>query len=556
MGTVYAIGIDFGTANSCVAYASYLDRGKGEVDPDPQHRPQVIPFFNRDTVPTAMHLGDGQQQTPTFGQAAEERAVVNPQRFYTGFKLHLGRPDTGANAFLLTKYFLSCLRRRVAQYVPLDKAGPGDRIETIVGHPVQWNTDQREATLRAAEEAGFPNVRLEEESLAALYCHIFDERTGFRPKPGSHVLTIDMGGGTTDFAFLQMPDNPNKRPVSIPVRPTPEGPRSYGGRDLDLLLFSHLSRDWDPDIVRTHSRVLLREIRLFKEAFSQNIADGALGYEKAILLGDKPVRVRLTRAEFEEVAANCISFYEVLVRGALDEARLRPEDVSQLILTGGHSRWYFVERTLGTVFPHLFVGHGTIFRHSHPEQSVARGLAYDPLVRSGRRSFVAPLRRAVNPVWLYIPGSAPTNGATKPANGPANATPEPVLMIQRGQLLPYRTQAPLSFRVEQLTSDVHETKVKIQFLTGNERSPLADRVATFQRGFWEQCVKSVTRRLPWGGQKPDRFDVAVHFHVDEHELITAGMEVIRFLGDKAVDVQRQKLKLDVGAAQSRDTLGT
>ncbi|HTE19047.1 MAG TPA: hypothetical protein VK689_11790, partial [Armatimonadota bacterium] len=207
MRTVYAIGIDFGTANSCVAYASYLDRGNGEVDPNPVHRSEVITFHGRDTIPTAIHLGDG-QQPPAFGAPAEERAPFDPQRFYTGFKLHLGREDTGSNAFLLTRYFLSYVRRRVAEFVPLDTPNPDEHVETILGHPVQWNADQREATLKAAEEAGFPNVRLEEESLAALYCHVFDERAGFRPKPGSYVLTIDMGGGTTDFAFLQIPAKP------------------------------------------------------------------------------------------------------------------------------------------------------------------------------------------------------------------------------------------------------------------------------------------------------------------------------------------------------------
>ena len=34
MQTLYTIGIDFGTSNSCVSYATYYDRGNGDVDPD------------------------------------------------------------------------------------------------------------------------------------------------------------------------------------------------------------------------------------------------------------------------------------------------------------------------------------------------------------------------------------------------------------------------------------------------------------------------------------------------------------------------------------------
>lgn len=554
MATVYAIGIDFGTANSCVAYATYQDRGNGEVDPDPLHRPEVVPFHSRDTVPTAMHLGDGHSQPPTFGQAAEERAAFDPQRFYTGFKLHLGRPDTGKDAFLMTKYFMSYLRRRLAAVVPLDNAGPEERVETILGHPVQWSSDQREQTLQAAQEAGFPNVRLEEESLAALYCHVFDERTGFRPRPGTYVLTMDMGGGTTDFAFLQIPEDADRRPVSIPVHPAVEGVQSYGGRDLDLLLFRYLSREWDPEITRSHARLLIREVRKFKEAFSNNLADGAFEYESMMVVGDTPRRVRLTRAEFEQVAGKYISHFEILVRAAVAEAQLRPEQIAQLILTGGHSRWYFVERALGAVFPQLFVGHHTIFRHTHPEQSVARGLAYDPLVRSSRGGFLAPMRRAAHPVWLSIPGSA--SGATAHVGQAGTSEQDPVLLIPRGQLLPYKTQAPLRFQVAQQAVDTQGTKVKIRLLSGQQRAPLMDRMATFHRGFWEQVATSLAGRLPWGGAaKLDRFEVEVHLQVDEHEIINAEMAVTRFLGGKAVEVQRQQMQVNIEAAMGRSSLG-
>lgn len=468
-----------------------------------------------------------------------------------------GRPDTGGNAFVLTKHFLSYLRQRISSFVPVDTKDPDERVETIVGHPVQWNADQREATLRAAQEAGFPNVRLEEESLAALYCHVFDERTGFKPKPGSHVLTIDMGGGTTDFAFLQIPSKAEERPVSIPVHPTPEGGRSYGGRDLDLLLLSYLSRSWDQELVKSQGRALLREVRKFKEAFSDSISDGAFEYQSMLQVGENRRLVRLTRAEFEQVAAHYIQYLEVLVRGALEQASLRPEQVEQLILTGGHSRWYFVERTLGKIFPHLFVGRRTIFRHSHPEQSVARGLAYDPLVRSNKGGFLTPKRRAAHPVWLHIPGRAMADGngalAAPPSTGDHD---KPVLLLPRGQLLPFRTQRPLRFLVEQPAADSKATQVRIQFLSGQDRVPLAGRIATFHRGFWEQVGKSMAMVLPWSNSaKLDRFEVQVYFHVSENELISAELAVTRLVGGKPVEMQRQNLQMNIEAAMGRDTFG-
>src|SRR4051812_13105738 len=175
MKTVYAIGIDFGTSNSCVAYATYYDKGNGEVDPDPIQAPEAITFNHRNTIPTVVFLGDGKEQGPLFGEMAEEKAPFYPELTRSGFKLRLGHPEHGKEAFLLTKQFLANLRQRTGEFVPLDKKDAAVRFETIVGHPVQWSSDQREETRRAVQEAGFPNVRLEEESMAALYSHLCDD---------------------------------------------------------------------------------------------------------------------------------------------------------------------------------------------------------------------------------------------------------------------------------------------------------------------------------------------------------------------------------------------
>src|SRR5207253_1037258 len=124
------------------------------------------------------------------------------------------------------------------------------------------------------------------------------------------------------------------------------------------------------------------------------------------------------------------------------------------------------------------------------------------------------------PVWLHIPGSSPFNGTGAGITAPVAERREngdnqdPVLLVPPGQLLPYRTQRPLRFRVEQLAADAHETKVRIQFLSGHQRMPLAGRIATFQRGFWEQMAKGIASVLPWtGSARLDRFEVQVHFHV-------------------------------------------
>jgi len=454
---------------------------------------------------------------------------------------------SGREAFLLSKQFLTYLRQRAAEFIPLDDKDSFSRVETIVGHPVQWSADQREETRRAAEEAGFPNVRLEEESLAALYSHVCEEGAGFHPRPGSRILMVDMGGGTTDFAFLEVPSKPGERPESIPVDPAPaietwgEGQRSYGGRDLDRLILDYLAREWEPELVQRHRQSLMREARRFKEVFSNHLREGADRYETLWLVGDDPRKVRLTRAEFEQMAAPYIAHFELLLRGALTEGKVAADQVTHLILTGGHSRWYFVDDALERVFPHLKTSDRTILRHSHPEQSVARGLAYDPVVRSNAAGILAPTRRAAHAVWLSVPNEGQSL-TSKPKD-------EPVLLIPRGQQLPFQTRKPLRLRVEQLGVDAREAQVRIRFYSGERHRPLADRIARFERGFWEQLGKTFALRLPWAKQAtPDQFEVLVACQVDEHELITAELLITRYLNGKAIDTQRQKMKLSNAAA--------
>ena len=158
---------------------------------------------------------------------------------------------------------------------------------------------------------------------------------------------------------MQLAMTPDQRPVSIPVDPAPSvetwgnGRRSYGGRDLDQLFLDYLCRGWDPEIVKKNRQSLLRDVRRFKEGFSNRINEGGTEHKTLWLVGEDARQVSLTRGEFEQFAGEYIAQFEVLLKGALVEARLAPRQVTHLVLTGGHSRWYFVDQALTRLFPHL-----------------------------------------------------------------------------------------------------------------------------------------------------------------------------------------------------------
>jgi hypothetical protein len=231
--------------------------------------------------------------------------------------------------------------------------------------------------------------------------------------------------------------------------------------------------------------------------------------------------------------------------------------VSSLILAGGHSRWYFVDETLKRVFPHITRENFTLLRHNHPEQSVARGLAYVPMVKASGARLLAPVRKSAHSLWLHVPyGSAMrASAAIGPgARGDENGatSEEPVLILPRGQQLPFGTPRPLRIAVNKLGLDAKEATVNIQLFSsagGRHRVPLYDRVATFERGRWENLLKRFGTRLPWAmGVDEDQFELWIQCEVDESELLTAEMVIVRYFRGKKVAVQSQKLQVASGSS--------
>jgi len=419
MSRVYATGIDFGTSNSCVCVACYRLRNDGRLSPRPIKRPEPVTIQSGETVPTALFLGAGGEPT-VFGEIAEEKAMYYPggSLFYpdlakTHFKLDMGAPgQQGVEAFQHATEFLRFLKKRLEEEVPF--GDPEAEFVTYVGHPVQWSSEQRRLTRQAAVDAGFPHVFVEDETSAALYNHLFEQQLELQPERSARILAIDMGGGTTDFAFIELPADTTAPPISAPVDPSRlvepwDGARhTYGGRDLDELLLRHFAAKLGCTETSRHWAFLLRETRRFKEQFSNAVSRGRSEYQADWVIEDAPQTIALTRTEFEEIAHPFTRQFPRLIHAALALEELRPSDVDAVILTGGSSRWYWVEDAIQEIFPHISADGRNLVRHHAPEQSVARGLAYRCLVDAmGARP--RPRRRAAHAIWIQAVEDLPTN---------------------------------------------------------------------------------------------------------------------------------------------------
>ncbi len=71
--------------------------------------------------------------------------------------------------------------------------------------PASFDEEARELTVQAAREAGFEQLALLEEPLAALYAYIARHRRALASMfgEGGLILVCDVGGGTTDFSLIR-----------------------------------------------------------------------------------------------------------------------------------------------------------------------------------------------------------------------------------------------------------------------------------------------------------------------------------------------------------------
>ena len=95
----------------------------------------------------------------------------------------------------------------------------------------------------------------------------------------------------------------------------------------------------------------------------------------------------LNRKELERFAGEYLRGLPQLVRGCIREAGIRPAEVELVILTGGHSQWYFTGELLAgkkpeiceALLPQIAADPGRIILISRPQETVALGLAYQKL---------------------------------------------------------------------------------------------------------------------------------------------------------------------------------
>ena len=396
-GTQRVIGIDLGTSTSVVRVKTYID---GRPAESPEFY-RAIKIDGDDTIPTVA-LWDDDDESYLFGKEAEGRVdYQSGHNLIRNFKMDLlsDNPDTKTKATELVQQFFQFLHD--AYVNESEQLTPAQQEYTIVSYPAKWSDDAYDVILGAAKAAGFKNVTGMDEPSAAMNTVLIQKRADLERFAGdtATVLLVDMGAGTTDLVLCQY-NIDGGRSTILNAWPKPSHATLFGGREIDVALWDYV----DDYLMSSGIKVpegqrakFISETKVWKEAnvskwLGKNRTILSCGFVETLfthLGGNHKPFPALDRDTLETDLADYLDQFPRLVNGLLaDTPAVMPSDIDLVVLTGGHSQWYFVKSFIngkaGTDgeairLPQIAKDPDRIIQLSRPQETVALGLVYQPL---------------------------------------------------------------------------------------------------------------------------------------------------------------------------------
>jgi molecular chaperone DnaK len=202
-----------------------------------------------------------------------------------------------------------------------------DVHRAVITVPAYFNDAQRSATKRAGELAGFTVERIINEPTAAALAFGLT-----RGKAKSKIAVYDLGGGTFDISILQLNDG------VFEVLST-NGNTHLGGDDIDSAL-----------IARCRLAIPLWQKREVIIRAKHQLSSESEAAIKLPFIDGKNYVYSLRRDELEMIARPIIDQTRWHCARALADAKLKAEELDEVILVGGATRMPLVREIVRDIF--------------------------------------------------------------------------------------------------------------------------------------------------------------------------------------------------------------
>src|SRR5208282_5819709 len=328
------------------------------------------------------------------GQVAKRQAVTNPENTVYSIKRFMGRrydevsEEMKRVPYKVVKGNHDDARIEVAGkvYSPpeisamiltkLKNAAEdflGEKVtKAVITVPAYFNDAQRQATKQAGEIAGMEVVRIINEPTAAALAY------GLEKKSDETIAVYDLGGGTFDISVLEVGAG------VVEVKST-NGDTHLGGDDVDQKIV-----DWLIDGFKKEHGIDLGKDRMalqrLKEAAEKAKIELSQMMETEINLpfitagpsGPIHMQQKLTRTRLEELMKDLLDRSMGPVKQALEDAKMSPQNIQEVVLVGGSTRIPKVQSLVSTFF-----GGKELHKGVNPDEVVAVGAAIQGAVLAG-----------------------------------------------------------------------------------------------------------------------------------------------------------------------------
>ncbi|MBK7440159.1 MAG: Hsp70 family protein [Chitinophagales bacterium] len=323
-------GIDLGTTNSAIAK---FVKGEVIIFSNPQD-------YGRNTLPSVVSY---KKDKITVGNKAKEFLEKDPKSVVGVFKRKMGTAESfkikSINESKTPVELSAQVLKELKTFV-----NTGDTLDAVViTIPASFDTIQSNATKEAGIQAGFKQVVLLQEPIAAslAYANMKKER---EMKDGQW-LVYDLGGGTFDVALIKIKEGEMKVLDH-------EGDNFLGGADFDNMIveklvipkilekysFSNLEDEMKSATGKFNAKyyVLLRraeeaKITLSSKTSAEIVIDGFEDEDG----NEVDMEIVITRSEFNELIKPNIDETIDMIKKIITRNSLKPIDVQFTLMVGG-----------------------------------------------------------------------------------------------------------------------------------------------------------------------------------------------------------------------------
>ena len=323
-------GIDLGTTNSAIAK---FVKGEVIIFSNPQD-------YGRNTLPSVVSY---KKDKITVGNKAKEFLEKDPKSVVGVFKRKMGTAESfkikSINESKTPIELSAQVLKELKTFV-----NTGDTLDAVViTIPASFDTIQSNATKEAGIQAGFKQVVLLQEPIAAslAYANMKKER---EMKDGQW-LVYDLGGGTFDVALIKIKEGEMKVLDH-------EGDNFLGGADFDNMIveklvipkilekysFSNLEDEMKSATGKFNAKyyVLLRraeeaKITLSSKTSAEIVIDGFEDEDG----NEVDMEIVITRSEFNELIKPNIDGTIDMIKKIITRNSLKPIDVQFTLMVGG-----------------------------------------------------------------------------------------------------------------------------------------------------------------------------------------------------------------------------